>query len=188
MLGTKEENLLSLLTLLVVVAYRLMPLIYNLTNSFAKIKSKQVVLDEILKDILKFNELNKKINKDTITFNKLIKLENINYNYRKGSLSILKNFNLEIEKGQKLLIHGATGCGKSTLLNIISGLINPDSGKIIVDGINLKNNLFGWQQNISFVEQKTFLLKDNIKNNIIMFDDKNEFNHEKFNNILKICF
>ena len=189
MLGTKEENLLSLLTLLVVVAYRLMPLVYNLTNSFAKIKSKQVVLDEILKDILKFNELNKKkINKDTITFNKLIKLENINYNYRKGSLSILKNFNLEIEKGQKLLIHGATGCGKSTLLNIISGLINPDSGKIIVDGINLKNNLFGWQQNISFVEQKTFLLKDNIKNNIIMFDDKNEFNHEKFNNILKICF
>ena len=189
MLGTKEENLLSLLTLLVVVAYRLMPLVYNLTNSFAKIKSKQVVLDEILKDILKFNELNKKkIKKDTITFNKLIKLENINYNYRKGSLSILKNFNLEIEKGQKLLIHGATGCGKSTLLNIISGLINPDSGKIIVDGINLKNNLFGWQQNISFVEQKTFLLKDNIKNNIIMFDDKNEFNHEKFNNILKICF
>jgi len=189
MLGTKEENLLSLLTLLVVVAYRLMPLVYNLTNSFAKIKSKQVVLDEILKDILKFNELNKKkINKDTITFNKLIKLENINYNYRKSSLSILKNFNLEIEKGQKLLIQGATGCGKSTLLNIISGLINPDSGKIIVDGINLRNNLFGWQQNISFVEQKTFLLKDNIKNNIIMFDDKNKFNQEKFNNILKICF
>ena len=189
MLGTKEENLLSLLTLLAVVAYRLMPLIYNLTNSFAKIKSKQVVLEEILKDILKFNELNKKkTNKDTITFNKLIKLENINYNYHESSLSILKNFNLEIKKGQKILFHGTTGCGKSTLLNIISGLINPDSGKIIIDGINLRNNLLGWQQNISFVEQKTFLLKDNIKNNIIMFDDKNEFNQEKFNNILKICF
>ena len=40
MLGNKEEKLLTLLTLLVVVAYRLMPLIYNLTNSFAKIKSK----------------------------------------------------------------------------------------------------------------------------------------------------
>ena len=48
MLGAKEENLLSLLTLLVVVAYRLMPLIYNLTNSFAKIKSKQVFLKKYL--------------------------------------------------------------------------------------------------------------------------------------------
>ena len=37
-----------------------MPLIYNLTNSFAKIKSKQVVLEEISNDILKFNELKKK--------------------------------------------------------------------------------------------------------------------------------
>ncbi len=189
MLGAKEENLLSLLTLLVVVAYRLMPLIYNLTNSFAKIKSKQVVLEEISNDILKFNELNKKIiNKDIITFNKLIKLENINYNYRGGSLSILRNFNLEIQRGQKLFIHGATGSGKSTLLNIISGLIIPDSGKIIIDGVNLKNNLSAWQQNISFVEQKTFLFKDNIKNNITMFEDKNKFNQKKFNNILKICF
>ena len=34
-------------------------------------------------------------------------------------------------------------------------------------------------QNISFVEQKTFLLKDNIKNNIIMFDDEHNFNQEK---------
>ena len=59
MLGAKEEKLLTLLTLLVVVAYRLMPLIYNLTNSFAKIKSKQVVLEEISNDILKFNELKK---------------------------------------------------------------------------------------------------------------------------------
>ena len=72
---------------------------------------------------------------------------------------------MEIEKGQKLFIHGATGSGKSTLLNIISGLIHPDNGTIIVDDVNLKNNLFGWQQNISFVEQKTFLLKDNIKSN-----------------------
>ena len=189
MLGAKEENLLSLLTLLVVVAYRLMPLIYNLTNSFAKIKSKQVVLEEISNDILKFNELNKKIiNKDIITFNKLIKLENINYNYSGGSLSILRNFNLEIQRGQKLFIHGATGSGKSTLLNIISGLIIPDSGKIIIDGVNLKNNLSAWQQNISFVEQKTFLFKDNIKNNITMLEDKNKFNQKKFNNILKICF
>lgn len=187
-MGTKEENLISLLTLLVVVAYRLMPLIYNLTNSFAKIKSKEVILEEISNDILKFNELNKKIiNKDIFTFNKSIKLENINYQYRGSSLNILKNFNLEIEKGQKLFIHGATGSGKSTLLNIISGLIHPDNGTIIVDDVNLKNNLFGWQQNISFVEQKTFLLKDNIKSNITMFDDINKFSEKKFNDILKIC-
>ena len=188
MLGAKEEKLLTLLTLLVVVAYRLMPLIYNLTNSFAKIKSKQVVLEEISNDILKFNELKKIISKDIITLNKLIKLENVNYNYRGGSLSILRNFNLEIERGQKLFIHGSTGSGKSTLLNIISGLIIPDSGKIIIDGVDLKNNISSWQQNISFVEQKTFLLKDNIKNNIIMFDDEHNFNQEKFNNFLKICF
>lgn len=59
-----------------------------------------------------------------------------------GNRDILRSANLEIGSSEKLAIIGPTGCGKSTLLNILSGLDAPDSGSIIIDGIDItKMNL-----------------------------------------------
>lgn len=61
----------------------------------------------------------------------LLALENINYSIEKNKL--LKNINLNIKKGQLFSILGPSGAGKTTLLRIITGAINPDSGKIVLD-------------------------------------------------------
>ena len=53
---------------------------------------------------------------------------------RFGPLQVLKGVNLRIEKGETVVILGASGCGKSVLLKLMVGLLTPDSGKIIIDG------------------------------------------------------
>jgi len=62
----------------------------------------------------------------------------INLNYIKGPFSI-KNLNLSIPDGKITVILGPSGCGKTTLLRIIAGLIQPDSGKIKYDGVDMKD-------------------------------------------------
>jgi len=50
---------------------------------------------------------------------------------------IIKNFNLDIHRGERIVIIGPSGCGKSTLLRLILGLQKPDDGDIWIDGVNV---------------------------------------------------
>ena len=63
-------------------------------------------------------------------------------------------------KGEIIGILGESGSGKSTLINIISGLIYPQSGEIIVDGKNILSNKEGWLSNISYIPQHVYMLDD----------------------------
>ena len=67
-----------------------------------------------------------------------IELKNIGYATADGT-EILKDINLKIEPGDKIILDGPNGSGKSTLLKIIAGLLEPTSGKIYVNGISLQN-------------------------------------------------
>ena len=67
----------------------------------------------------------------------MLKLENINKSY--GEISILRNINLEIKDGEIVSILGPSGCGKTTLLNLILGLTDINSGKIIFNEKDITN-------------------------------------------------
>lgn len=65
----------------------------------------------------------------------MIKLENLDKSF--GDLRVLKNINLQVREGEKLVIIGPSGSGKSTLIRSMNMLETPTRGKIIVDGIDL---------------------------------------------------
>ena len=64
--------------------------------------------------------------------NTSLSIKNVYYSY--DDQLVLRNINLDIQKGEFVSLIGPSGSGKSTLLNFISGLELPDSGKIIIDG------------------------------------------------------
>jgi len=69
----------------------------------------------------------------------MIKLEGINkkFNSKDGVINALDNIDLEIEKGQFVIIRGPSGCGKSTLLMTLAGILAPSSGSVKIDGNDL---------------------------------------------------
>lgn len=103
-----------------------------------------------------------------IHFNETIQLENVSLTFENSGVQALKNINLTIKKGETIGIIGKTGSGKSALAYLIMRLVDPTSGKIIVDGKPLdKLNLTAWRHLLGYVPQEHFLFSDTIRNNIV---------------------
>jgi putative ABC transport system ATP-binding protein len=71
--------------------------------------------------------------------NSFIQLHNVDKSYREGerTRTVLMNASLEIEAGETVALLGRSGSGKSTILNLLSGIDNPDAGKIIIGGTRI---------------------------------------------------
>tara|TARA_B100000242_G_scaffold279276_1_gene237652 strand:+ start:6375 stop:8144 length:1770 start_codon:yes stop_codon:yes gene_type:complete len=96
-----------------------------------------------------------------------IKFEHVTYEYDETNIKALNNLSFEIKKGQSLGILGGVGTGKSTIAELIVRNFDPTSGKVFIDGKNLKeHNLDLIRRNIGYVPQSTFLFSDTILNNI----------------------
>ena len=97
-----------------------------------------------------------------------IEFKNVDFSY--PSLSgkpVISNLNLKINKGEVIAILGATGSGKSSIVNLIPRFYDVTNGKVLVDGINVKDyNLFDLREKISMILQKTELFSGTIEENI----------------------
>jgi NitT/TauT family transport system ATP-binding protein len=79
----------------------------------------------------------------------------MNYHSLKGETPALEDINLSIETGEFVSIVGPSGCGKSTLLNIISGLITPSKGKILING----EEITGYSKKLGYMFQRDHLFE-----------------------------
>lgn len=96
-----------------------------------------------------------------------ISFENVNFVYPDTGIHALKNISFNIEKGEKVAIVGRTGSGKSTIAELLIRSYDPQSGKICVDNIDIKNfNIENFRKQIAFVPQDVFLFSDTVANNI----------------------
>jgi len=92
--------------------------------------------------------------------------ENVSFEYVPGS-PVLRNLSLEVSPGQTIAIVGATGAGKSTLVGMIPRFFDPTSGRILLDGRDLKDlSLKALRDHVSLVLQEPFLFPMTIAQNI----------------------
>ncbi len=80
----------------------------------------------------------------------MIKFENISKSF--GKLEVLQNITLNLEIGQSVAILGPNGSGKTTLIKSLLGMVIPDSGQILFDGKNIKNE-FAYRSEIGYMPQ-----------------------------------
>lgn len=97
-----------------------------------------------------------------------IRLENVSFRYGSSENNVLTDISFTIPKGKVTAIVGASGTGKSTLVALIGRLYDPTSGRILVDGKDLREfKLDSWHRGLGVVSQNIFLFNDTLRNNII---------------------
>lgn len=99
------------------------------------------------------------------SFQNSVSLRNVSFSY--DDRAILKNVNIEIPKGKTVALVGPSGGGKSTLMDLLPRFIEPQTGGIYIDGININDvNIDSLRSQMGFVNQESILFNDTIFNNI----------------------
>ena len=95
-----------------------------------------------------------------------ITFRDVNFSYVPGN-PVLHDFNLTVKPGQKIALVGATGSGKTTVVNLLMRFYAPDSGEILIDGVNIRDiRRDDLRHNTAIVLQDTVLFTDTVENNI----------------------
>jgi ATP-binding cassette, subfamily B, bacterial PglK len=160
-------DILPTLALFAAVSFRLMPSANRIVNAIQQLRFGLPTIDLLYKelnlDMPQQDNLTSNYNKK---FETQLKLEDITYTYSNAKEKALDNISLEINKGDFIGFVGESGSGKSTLIDLILGVLTPDSGSILMDGIDINKNLRMWQNQIGYVPQSIFLTDDTLRRNI----------------------
>ncbi len=173
------NSLIPIVSLYVITGYRVIPSIMRILTILQQMKGSNITVDIL------HSEFEQKTHNDKIqtkedsnfTFKKNINLSNISFSYE-GGKKVIKNFSTIIEKNSCIGIIGKSGAGKSTMIDLITGLLEPSNGKILVDNFDIQNNLTKWQSKIGYVCQTVFLLDETIKKNIAFGVDEDQISEK----------
>jgi len=175
MLLTREDarQVIPMVSLFAFAGYRLMPALQEIFTSSTKMQFNLAVLDRIHDD---FTRVDKTALSDTFSTEKLpsalpftseITLDRVTYYYPHSSVVAIDNISLNIEYNSSVAFIGPTGAGKTTIVDIILGLLPPQRGRILVDGVEIgQANIIKWQRDIGYVPQHIYLSDDTVASNI----------------------
>ena len=182
---TELAAVLPLIGTFLIVSSRFANSLQACISSYISLLGNSASVENIKKNLSNLNLLREKMNNsslfETSEFKKKIEVKNVQFNY--GDIQIFKNNNIEILKNDKIEIKSPSGRGKSTLLDLIMGLIQPNSGSILIDGKKISQ--INYSKMFGYVTQETFLYKDTIENNIIMY--RQNFSKDQIDKIINIC-
>ena len=171
------QNILMTLSLVSVAILKMLPSAKKIVAEKNYLNNIEYISGNFSKDIKFLIEETGK-NKNVLEFKKKLDLINFNFGYNKEK-KIFTNFNFKIKKGDKIAIIGKTGSGKSTLLDIISGLINFNSGKIYLDGKKINGINKNFLDNINYLSQNSYMFDDTIAFNIALKNNLNKLEKKK---------
>ncbi len=167
--GPGGPGVIGVLALYAYAAFRIVPAANRLTLNFALAQSARPHMATVCDDLARFEPLaaaEPGVPAPPVTFTRRIDVEDVSYAYDDDRGAALHEVRLTIRHGESVGLVGATGAGKSTLVDVLLGLLEPQSGAVRVDGIDIRTNLRGWQQRIGYVPQAFGLLDDTLRRNV----------------------
>ena len=174
--GVDPSALMSQLSVFAAAAARLLPSANRINNYLTSIAYFEPFLNNV-SDNLQQDIHDSSIDYDAETYKasvtteklpvtKSIAVRDITYHYPGSEAYIFKNASAEFPVGRSIGIVGSSGAGKTTIVDIMLGLLKPEGGEILADGVNVMDHYQGWLKNIGYIPQTIFMLDTTIRRNV----------------------
>ena len=193
-LGESPSQIVPVLGLLALAAFRLMPSANRIINQYNAIKFNKAYFDSIKKDLYCVNYninikdlLKDSNNQSNIILKDKIEIKNLKFRYPKSKENVLTDISFSLPVGSFVGIIGKTGAGKTTFVDILLGLFEPQEGEVLVDNKNIFSNIRSWQRTLSYVPQAIYLVDGSIKDNIALGIETNDVDDVKIEKALKMA-
>ena len=174
--GKDAALVLPSLGLFAVAAFRLIPSVIRLLASIQSLKFGLPMINSLCDELNLSNSCQNLSELKPLKFESKIELKDIDFIYENVSAYALKKISFSIRRGESIGIVGPSGSGKSTIVDLILGLLAPTDGQVLVDGVNIQENLRGWQSQIGYVPQTIYVTDDTLQNNIAFGLGESEIN------------
>ena len=179
-----SQDIIIALSLLVASAFKIFPSMNRINSALQSIKYNSPSTDALYKEIFYFKNL-KKTYKKNFPFDKIYELEAKNLSFGYDEKSIFKDINFKLISGQTIGIIGETGSGKTTMSNILSGLIKPVEGVILINHSEIDLTQYEMNNVIGYVPQTPHLVDDTILNNIAFGEFEKNIDIKRVNSVIK---
>lgn len=181
-LGVDAMSFIPQLSIFAVAAFRILPSISKCAGYLQTLVFYRPSMEAAYEDMAAFNKyekdfqhfyeleeerlLRQHISMPELCFRTEIKIDNIDWKYDNSDEMVLRELTLTIHKGEAVAFIGPSGAGKTTLADIILGLLQPQRGKVYMDGVDIYAIPKIWSKIIGYVPQSVFLTDDTIRANV----------------------
>jgi len=162
------SRIIPLLSIYAMAGYRLLPSMQRVFAAVASVKGSHASIELIHEELSLAgdNELPSQPD-EPMPFEEELRLEDISFSYEGTDLPVLEHVDVAVRKNHTVGIAGPTGCGKTTLVDVILGLLEPQEGRVLSDGVEITpENVRAWRANFGYVPQSIFISDTTIAKNI----------------------
>lgn len=190
--GGSAEGILVLLGTFAYALFRVLPSVNRIVANFNGLNFSMAAVEHVWNDLQMIDEHSSRssiaaLSQIDLTFNEEIRVQSVSFAYPGTSKPVLRQLDVAIGKGEVVGIVGSTGSGKSTFVDVLMGLLDPDEGAILVDGVDIGPNLPAWQRKLGVVSQSVFLLDDTLRSNIAMGVDRDQINEARIAEAIRLA-
>jgi ATP-binding cassette, subfamily B, bacterial PglK len=184
-LQQSPESTLAVLGLFAYAALRLQPSLQKIVQSLNSIRFAGAAVDNVYDDLVAVERIaadiaaGEQASPQGSDAPPEIRLEGVGFHYEPKAPPVLRSVDLTISPGESIGIVGPTGGGKSTLLDVITGLLSPSEGRVLIDGKDLRTCTKAWQRCLGVVPQTIFLIDDTVRRNIALGVPDGEIDEER---------
>ena len=175
--GQELTGILPVLGLFGTAAFRLLPAVNRSILSAQTINLNRPLVDSVAAD-LGLSISTASTNNVLSHLASSISVQDLSFSYEMASTQALTEVSIDVSRGEAVGLVGSSGSGKSTLVDILLGLLEPTSGRVLVDGNDIHDNLRGWQDQIGYVPQSIFLTDDTLRRNVAFGLPKDQIDHD----------
>ena len=189
--GREIDTMLPQLSAFAMAAVRLMPSVNRMTASLNQISYYEPALDKMLEhlsvaqrwqntkdDIQGSDSVCPEEQRDSLSLKKEIALKDISFSYPGAEHPVLEHANMLVPIGMSVGIVGASGAGKTTAVDIMLGLLKPQEGQVLADGVDIQTAYHAWLSHIGYIPQMIFMLDDTIRGNVAFGIDSQEVDEQ----------
>jgi ABC-type multidrug transport system fused ATPase/permease subunit len=178
-----RADLVTLLGLFALAAYRILPSVNRIMIALMNIKGHQYTFDAIMQ-IKGYKP--EECQQREVHFNTQFQLKDLSFCFPDQDNELLKHIDLTIHKGESIGIIGSSGSGKTTLMNLMLGFWRPTTGEINIDGLPLdESTLKSWRDKIGYVQQEVYLLDGTLAENVAFGESPHEIDNIKLEQSMK---
>jgi ABC-type multidrug transport system fused ATPase/permease subunit len=168
--GESVQSITTTLAVFAVASLRLLPIANGISTNLTYLRHGKDSVNRLYNDI---NEVmpyksDRIVNDEIIRGELTIKCNNVSFKYPGEDIDLLRNVSITISPGESIGIMGGSGSGKSTLINILTGFLRPESGEILVNGVNIQSAIEVWRSKIAYLPQDILIIDGSLKDNIAL--------------------